>query len=293
MTSNNFLDKNSEKSLVVQRYFDIDMRYKHAENNNEIGRLRQQLTVVVTARFGLCSPTLIASLYSISKRQALEHLNKLVKQQLLICIISHRSVDGRIYICDSHGAKFAEEFTKIPVHFRRHTPAEKGVNQNTIMHDLMNAHILLSMMQETSRKQPELNIYLGLMTEREFKRQMTKADTRIVDGLLLEKSEGADCIIAIELENSFKTKAQRSAILLRYLEAIKARFYDKVFLISQSHDILNDIKRFHTQLFDELIEVRSSKTKQPLMSTCDVQILKQAIIYRTKYCDELTNMFYR
>lgn len=83
------------------------------------------------------------------------------------------------------GSKFAEEFTKIPVHFRRHTPAEKGVNQNTIMHDLMSAHILLRMMQETSRKQPKLNIYQGLMTEREFKRQMTKADTRIVDGLLL------------------------------------------------------------------------------------------------------------
>lgn len=293
MTSNNFLDKNSEMSLVVQRYFDIDMRYKHAENNNEIGRLRQQMTVVVTARIGLCSPTLIASLYSISKRQALEHLNKLVKQQLLICIISHRSLDGRIYVCDASGAKFAEELINIPVHFRRHTPAEKGVNQNTIMHDLMNAHILLSMMHETSRKQPELNIYRGLMTEREFKRNMSKADTRIVDGLLLEKSDQGDCIIAIELENSFKNKAQRSVILLRYLEAIKAGFYEKVFLISQSKDILDDIKRFHTQLFIELTEVRSSKTKQPLLRPQDVELLKQAIVYRTKYCDELTEIFYR
>lgn len=64
-------------------------------------------------------------------------------------------------------------------------------------------------------------------------------------------------------------------------------------MISQSKDILDDIKRFHNQLFIELTEVRSSKTKQPLMSVSDVQLLKKAIVYRTKYCDELTEMFYR
>ncbi|MGO4891573.1 hypothetical protein [Flavobacterium sp. W21_SRS_FM6] len=293
MTSKSNTLMSNDWASTYDRYFKILMRREFGNNNNEIGRSRLILTVLLAARFGLTSPTVIANLYKISRRQSLEHLNKLVKRNLLILVETHRSTDGRIYICDNDGAKFAEQMVGISIPFRRFNPPEAGVNQNSIMHDLMNSHILMRLMHETARHDPKLFRYNGFMTEREFKRQLTRADTRIVDGLIVEKTGEGDHIIAVEIENSFKTKAQRSTILLRYLEAIKAGFYEKVFLISQSKKILDDIKRFHTQLFDELTEVRSAKTKQPLMSVSDVQLLKQTIVYRTKYCDELTEMFYR
>tara|TARA_R110001583_G_scaffold185897_1_gene346248 strand:- start:8674 stop:9555 length:882 start_codon:yes stop_codon:yes gene_type:complete len=292
MNTDRISSGNTNWSAVFQRYFELNTRYNSGRNNNEKGRARLNTTVLIAARFGLVSPTIVAQLYRMSKRQALEHLNKLVKRKLLILVETHRSIDGRIYICDYTGAQFAEEMTGLPIPFRRFNPPERGVNQNTIMHDLMNVHIMLRMLHEPLRADPEYYNYSGLMTEREFKRQMHLADTRIVDGLILESREDGDYIIAIEIENSFKTKAQRSAILLRYLAALKANIYDKVFLISQSHDILNDIKRLHEQLLSELTEVRSKKTKHPLMSADDAGLLKHAIVYRTKYCDELREIFY-
>lgn len=277
---------------IAQRYFNIAMRYDGGENNNEIGRARLIMTIIIVARFGLTSPTVISHLYRMSHRQALEHLNKLVKHDYLILIETHRSPDGRIYICNADGARYAEELTGIPVYFKRFTPASRGVNQSTIMHDLMNSHILLRMMHETSRYDPEYYAYSGMMSEKEFKRQMTKADTRIVDGLILENTAEGEVTIAVEIENSFKTKASRGTILCRYLTAIKSDFYEKVFLISQSQQIIDDIKRLNSQLLEELTHVRSKKTRDLLMTTQDAELLRHSIIYRTKYCAELTELFY-
>ncbi|GAC23504.1 hypothetical protein GMES_1205 [Paraglaciecola mesophila KMM 241] len=283
---------NTNWNTQFQRYFDIAIRYEGGVNNNQIGKARLNITVLLTARFGLTSPTIISALYQISKRQALEHLNKLVKRKLLILVETHRSMDGRIYIVDFSGAKFAQELMAMPVPFRRFSPPERGVNQNTIMHDLMNTYILLKMAHEVSRATPEHYVYGGLMTEREFKKLMTQTDTRTVDGLILEQIQEGNCIVAIEIENSFKTKAQRSSILLRYLSALKANIYGKVFMISQSYEILDDIRRLHSQLYTELTQVRSQQTKQPLMTSRDADLLEGAIVYRTKYCDELRQLFY-
>ena len=283
---------NTNWNTQFQRYFDIAIRYEGGVNNNQIGKARLNITVLLTARFGLTSPTIISALYQISKRQALEHLNKLVKRKLLMLVETHRSMDGRIYIADFSGAKFAQELMAMPVPFRRFNPPERGVNQNTIMHDLMNTYILLKMAHEVSRATHEHYVYGGLMTEREFKKVMTQADTRTVDGLILERTREGDCIVAIEIENSFKTKAQRSSILLRYLSALKANIYGKVFMISQSYEILDDIRRLHSQLYTELTQVRSQQTKQPLMTSRDADLLEGAIVYRTKYCDELRQLFY-
>ncbi|WP_252732742.1 hypothetical protein [Paraglaciecola chathamensis] len=283
---------NTNWNTQFERYFDIAIRYEGGVNNNQIGKARLNMTVLLTARFGLTSPTIISALYQISKRQALEHLNKLVKRKLLILVETHRSMDGRIYIVDFSGAKFAQELMALPVPFRRFNPPERGVNQNTIMHDLMNTYILLKMAHEVSRVEPGRYAYGGLMTEREFKKLMTQADTRTVDGLILEQTQEGNCIVAIEIENSFKTKAQRSSILLRYLSALKANIYSKVFMISQSYEILDDIRRLHSQLYTELTQVRSQQTKQPLMTSRDADLLEGAIVYRTKYCDELRQLFY-
>ncbi|GAA6184917.1 hypothetical protein [Aliiglaciecola sp. NS0011-25] len=278
---------------IMARYFAINMRYHAGQSNHEMGQARRELTTVIVARFGLTSPTVLSHLYRISYRQALEHLNKLVKQGLLILVITHRSVDGRIYICDADGAKYAEELTGLPVYFRRITPPERGVNMNSVMHDLMNSFVLLKMMTESSRFDEGYYAYNGMVTEKECKRMMKRSDFRIVDGLLQEVTEHGSSRIAIEIENSFKNKTQRSVILLKYLAGMNAGVYDKVFLVSQSQAIFADIKRLHEQLLDELTEVKDKKTGLPLLTVDDAQRLKHSIIFRTKYCDELTDIFYR
>ncbi|MDO6693834.1 hypothetical protein Q4574_11090 [Aliiglaciecola sp. 3_MG-2023] len=277
---------------AMGRYFNIDMRYQPMQSNNEIGRARQAMTTLIVARFGLTSPSVVSHLYRISHRQALEHLNKLVKQGLLIMVNTHRSVDGCIYICDASGAKYAEELTGIPVYFRRITPPERGVNLNTVMHDLMNSHVLLTMMREAARHDQGYYAYRGMVTEKECKRLFKNTDSRIVDGLLLEVTDTGTSTIALEVENSFKNKAQRSTILRKYVAALRAGIYDKVFLVTQSEDIFADIKRLHEQLFVELPQIKDKKTRQPILTQADADLLRRSIIFRTKYCDELTKIFY-
>ena len=292
MNTSNNTNSDTDRNLIMQRYFNMHMRYEGGDTNNQIGQARRKTTVLVVARFGLTSPTVIAQLYGISYRQALEHLNKLVKQNLLLLITTHRSVDGRIYICDADGAKFAEELMSIPVYFRRVSPAERGVNLNAVMHDLILSHILLSMMHEPSRFDDAYYAYQGLMSEKEFKRLFKNTDNRIVDGLILENTTDGLIKIGIEVECSFKNKAQRSVILLKYIAAIKAGVYQKVFLISQSQQIFDDIRRLNTQLLQELTQVIDKKNRKPFLTENDADILKSSIIFRTKYCRELTELFY-
>lgn len=290
--SQNCDDITKSQSEIFERYFNIAMWYEGGHNNTEIGKARFNLTLLIAARFGLTSPRVIAHLYDISLRQAREHLNKLVARKLLIKIDNHRSVDGRVYVCDRQGAKIAEEKMCIPVPFKRWKRPEEGLNQLTISHDLINSLVILRMLHESSRITSDCYAFNGFMSEPEFKRHMTSTNTRIVDGLLSEPFDNGNNIIALEIENSFKNKKMRSAILLRYLEGLKAGIYDKVFFVSQRLNILNDIKRLHTQLLEELTEVRNKKTGLPYLTHEDAELLRQSLVYRTKYCDELTAIFY-
>ena len=101
-----------------QRYFDVDMQYRHGSNNQQIGKSRREYTLKIVGRFGMTIPLIIAWLYGMSKAQALVHLNKLVQQELLELVPTHRSPDERVYILSRSGAIYAEELTGMPIYFR-------------------------------------------------------------------------------------------------------------------------------------------------------------------------------
>lgn len=286
---NQVVFSSGEKAEQYLPYLFMPMRYFPGTNNNQIGKTRRALTMKLVARFGLTSPTIIARLYGVPHRLALDHLNNLVSEKLLSLVITHRSLDGRVYVLDYAGAKYAEELLSVAVFFRAGEPSLR-VNQNCIMHDLMMQYILLKGVHRQTKEGADNPLWYSYVTEPEFKRLFKSNDVRNVDGIALEP-DGA--VAAIEVEHSFKTKASRQTILLKWLYGLKSGYYNKIMLFSQSRQIFSDIKRLHEQLFDELPTRFDKKSRKQILSLSDVETLKQAIVYRTIICDELTEVFYR
>ncbi|MBQ0713531.1 MAG: hypothetical protein KBT53_11275 [Porticoccus sp.] len=282
------LDTSGKEGSQYQPYLSIPMRYQQGANNNQIGKARRVLTMKLVARFGLTSPTIVAWLYGIPQRLALEHLNKLVSEQLLSLVITHRSMDGRVYVLDYAGAKYAEELLSVAVYFRAGEPSLR-VNKNTIMHDLMMQYVQLKGLHNRAKDNVDKPFWYSFVTEPEFKRLFKSDDVRNVDGIALEPD---GTIAAIEIEHSFKTKAARQTILLKWLYGLKHGYYDKVMLFSQSLQIFNDIKRLHSQLLDEMPSRFDKKTKLAMLSIEDAELLRGKVVYRTVLCKELSDVFY-
>uniref|UniRef100_UPI003B59F11D hypothetical protein n=1 Tax=Shewanella gaetbuli TaxID=220752 RepID=UPI003B59F11D len=284
------VDEAGDEVEKFQPYLLMPMRYFSGVNNNQIGKARRELTIKIVARFGLTSPTIIAWLYGISQRQAIEHLNKLVKEKLLNVVVTHRSLDNRVYVLDYAGAKYAEELLSVAVYFRSGDNPSLRVNLNTVMHDLIMEYILLRGVHNVDKEGNDKSYWHTFVTEPEFKRLFKSTDVRNVDGIALEPN---GVITAIEIEHSFKTKAARQTILLKWLYGLSHGYYDKVMLFSQSQQVFNDIKRLHNQLFEEMSTRVDKKTRQPLLRASDVDVLQSRIIYRTVFCHELDEMFYQ
>ena len=271
------------------RYLSVDMFYRPGANNLVTGLNRRKLTSIIAVRFGIISPTLVSWLYQTSRHHALEHLNKLVKEGLLLLVKTHRSNDGRIYVPTYSAAKYTEQLTGIQTYFRSKANPQLSFNHNTVMHDLINAFVLMRGIHNWQTDENYSPFWQGFVTEKEFKR-ITNKDVRNIDGLVQE-SDGA--LVAIEVEHSFKNKTARRQILLKYLSAIKAGYYSKVFLVSHSLDILNDAKRLNNQIIDELTPTSQSKYKKEYLSDEDAALLQTNIIYRTKFCNEINELFYQ
>ncbi|MGS0827994.1 hypothetical protein ACVBIO_19610 [Shewanella sp. 0m-8] len=278
----------AEAGRLYQPYISMPMHYKIGTSNNQIGKDRRVLTMKIVTRFGLTSPAIIGWLYGIPHRLALEHLNKLVSEKLLSLVITHRSIDGRVYVIDYTGAKYAEELLSVAVYFRAGEPSLR-VNQNTVMHDLIMQYVLLKGVHNQTKDKVAKPYWYSFVTEPEFKRLFKSNDVRNVDGIAIEP-DGA--VAAIEIEHSFKTKAARQTILLKWLYGLQHGYYDKVMLFSQSLQIFNDIKRLHSQLYEEMPTRFDKKTRQVLLSQEDAELLKARIVHRTVLCEELTKTFY-
>ncbi|WP_237162666.1 hypothetical protein [Shewanella halifaxensis] len=286
---NQAIAKAGEEGRLYQPYISMPMHYQQGLSNIQIGKDRRVLTMKIVTRFGLTSPTIICWLYGIPHRLALEHLNKLVSEKLLSLVTTHRSVDGRVYVLDYAGAKYAEELLSVAVYFRAGEPSLR-VNQNTIMHDLMMQYVLLKGVHNQTKDKIAKPYWYSFVTEPEFKRLFKSNEVRNVDGIAIEPD---GTIAAIEIEHSFKTKVARQTILLKWLYGLKHGYYDKVMLFSQSLQIFNDIKRLHNQLYEEMPTRFDKKTRQVLLSHEDAVLLKAKIVHRTVLCEELTNRFYR
>jgi hypothetical protein len=291
-TSDSQSGGNMTNNEHVQRHQNTDMLYQPGRNNNETGKARRKMTVKICAKFNIVDPTIISWLYGLPHRLALEHLNKLVDgDELLTCIQTIRAPRGRVYVLNHNGAKYAEELLCMSVPFRKSVEPSRQVNQNNIMHDLMNTFICLRGLHECDRNGTHTPLWDGIVSESEFKRIYRASSVRNVDGLVRE-TDDAGTIAACEIEGSFKPKGTRQTILLKYLDSLKQGHYQKVFMFSQSQDILKDAKRFHDQLLEELTMSHDKKTRKPFISKEDAELLQRSIIYRTKFCNELQQMFY-
>ena len=278
------------KNETIERYLNINMHYQAGRNNNETGKQRRNLTIKVCARFNMIDPVLVQWLYGIPHHLALLHLNKLVERdKLLICVKTIRAPTGCIYVLNHNGANYATELLSLSIPFKKTKEPSRQVNQNSIMHDLMNAFICLRGLHEYNGNGIHSPLWKSMVSEKEFKRIFTESSIRNVDGLITECNENGT-IAAIEIENSYKN--YRQSILLKYLDSLKEGHYQKVFLFSQSLEILKDIKRVHSRLFEELTTAYNKKTRQPFITEADANLLRSAIVYRTKFCDELQNLFY-
>jgi hypothetical protein len=266
------------------------MQYDLDVSNRYTGINRIETTVKYIARFGVICPRFITWIYGIRRPLALEHLNKLIKAELVSCVQTHRSPDGRAFVLTHNGAKYAEELLSQQIYFRSQGNAELLINQNTLMHDLICQFVIARGIQNKNCEGYPSPLWTGFITEREFKRIYKDNSVRNVDGLVIEPD---GMVAAIEIEHSFKNKAARQTILQKYAQSIRQGVYQKIFLFSQDQRIFDDIKRLHEQLFCELPNRYDKKTKQPILSETDVERLKSAIVYRTKFCEEITNIFYK
>lgn len=275
----------------THRLLNIDMTYLSGRNNNETGKIRRESTIKICARFNLIDPVIASWLYDIPHRLALEHLNKLVnKEKLLICIQTIRAPMCRVYVLSSQGAQYAEELLHLPIPFRKTAEPSRQINQNNIMHDLINAFCCLRGLHNYDAKGIHKPFWDGMLSEIEFRRlHKFNSQTRVVDGLLREVD---GTIVGCEIEHSFKSKATRQSIILKHLNSLQQQHYHKVFFFSQSKDILNDAKRFNGQLIEELSVAYNKKTGRPFIFKDDVELLKRSLVYRTKFCDEIQSLFY-
>ena len=201
-----------------------------------------------------------------------------------------RVPDGRVYVLTLAGAKLAEELLCQHVPFRSSTNPQLQVNQNTLMHDVILQYVLARGIHNVDGAGNYRPQWTGFISEKEFKRLYPSNTIRNVDGLVIEP-EGACC--AIEIEHSYKPIQIRKNILLKYRDALNDGLYDKVFFISQSLQILQDSKRINNLAVDTLTSFVDRKTDRPLLSDSDRKLLEDRLIYRTKFCEEISSLFYQ
>lgn len=271
------------------KYLRIPMAYEPGVNNNQTGKGRRTFLVLIVTRFGLTCPTIVGWLFGINKRQALELLNKLTKEGLLYCVQTIRSVDGRVYVPTYTCVKFAEEMIGVEVYYRSQSNPSLLINHNNIQHDLILSFLMLKLLGQPHYEET-YKAAVGILSELEFKRLFKSHDIRNVDGII-ETVDGE--LVAIDFEHSFKNVKSRQQILIKYAKALREGYYSKVFLCSQSPDILSDAKRINNLLINDMQHQFDKKTKQPLLSPEDAVILNDAIIYRTKFCDSIYELFYK
>lgn len=277
----------SEKiTLQYPQFFAVDMQYRHGKNNQQIGKSRREYTMKLVGRFGMTSPLIIEWLYGMSRPQALVHLNKLVQQEMLLVVATHRSPDERVYILSRSGAMYAEQLTGLPIYFRSTSKPELRVNLNTLYHDLiMQFIIMLGMPQDLTGNKEGQSIWNGFITDLEIRRLSKTGNWRNVDAIVHEL-DGS--ITAVEMEHSFKQLTTRKNILQQYLKDLNNGYYQKVMLFSQKNEVLSDMKRLNTSITDFLLNTKSAES----ITEEDAATLKKALIYRTKYCGELLKRFY-
>ncbi len=273
-------------------YFNIDMQYRLAPSNIQRSRNKIRFALINAARFGFISALVCEQTWGVTRAKALEFLGKLVTQGYLVLVQTERAADRRIYVLTFKGAQFASEMMRLDVQFRSAKEPITQVNQNAIMHDSVLSFVLNQGINNKTSEGLAKPLWTSFLTEMEFKRLYPSATVKNVDGLVLLPTGE---VSAVELEASFKRKAQHEATLLKLKDALisDSPLYDKVFIITCSERINADTQRFYEQLLKELPNRIDRKTKQPLLAQRDAALLRERIIFRTKFIAAIERIFYR
>ena len=278
-------------SNVYQPYFDIDMHYKTFKNRRQQGQVKLEWTIKHAMRFGFVSAIVCAEVWQTSRAKTLEFLNKLVGMGLLQAAKTIRAADGRIYVLTYAGAQYARELTQIDFPFRSTSEPIQQVNQNSIMHDSILSFVLALGIQNSNTDGTPNPLWKAYLTELEFKRLFPSNNVKNVDALVLLNNNE---VAAVEIEHSFKRKQQHEQSILKFKSALfgEQKLYDKVFLIVASTKIQQDTQRFYKQLLDEMPTRYDKKTKLPLLTEREAEVLIEQIIVRTKFINLVNDKFY-
>ena len=263
-------------------YFNIDMQYQPAPSNIQRSRNKIRFALINAARFGFISALVCEQTWGVTRAKALEFLGKLVTQGYLVLVQTERAADRRIYVLTFKGAQFASEMMRLDVQFRSAKEPITQVNQNAIMHDSVLSFVLNQGINNKTSEGLAKPLWTSFLTEMEFKRLYPTSTVKNVDGLVrLPTGE----VAAVELEASFKRKSQHETTLLKLKDSLisESPLYDKVFIISCSERINADTQRFYEQLLDELPDRTDRKTKEPILTRHDAALLRERIIFRTKF----------
>ncbi|NKX19326.1 hypothetical protein HGG66_03150 [Alteromonadaceae bacterium A_SAG3] len=273
-------------------YFNIDMQYQLARSNIQRSRNKTRFALINAARFGFISALVCEQIWGVTRAKALEFLGKLVSQEYLALVQTERAADRRIYVLTYKGAQFASEMMRLDVPFRSAKEPITQVNQNAIMHDSVLSFVLNEGINNKTSEGLAKPLWASFLTEMEFKRLYPSTTVKNVDGLVLLKTGE---VAAVELEASFKRKTQHETTLIKLKDSLinDSPLYDKVFIITCSERINADTQRFYEQLLEELPNRFDRKTKQPLLTLHDAALLRDKIIFRTKFIAPIEQTFYR
>lgn len=274
-----------------QRYFEIDMSYeKEGLSDRQIGRRKIEICMLLAGRFGFVSPLVLEHTFALQRTKVLQLLNRLVGQRLLKKVTTPRARDGVIYVLTHAGAQYASDLMQVDVYFRSTRDGFQGINQSAIFHDSILQFVLMAGIQNRDANGHPRALWKSFITEKEFRR-LYNDNTKHVDGLVISPDNS---VSALEIENSYKTKAQRKATLLKLNQHLTQpnKLFDLVFYVCSSDKVLSDLKRFNNQLLEELPELYSKKIRGYELSQEQANMLEEKLIYRTKLTQVITQTFY-
>ena len=245
-----------------------------------------------SARIGFVSPIVCGEVWQTQRHKTLAFLNKMVSDGLLLSASTSRITDGRIYVPTYAGANYAKELMRLDFPFRSTAEPIQQVNQNAIMHDAILSYVLTAGIQNCDANGNHKPLWKAVVTETEFKRLYPSNKVKNVDAVVLLNNGK---VAAVEIEHSYKRKEQHEASILKFKSAMFdiPKLYDQVFLVLASKKIHSDTKRFYEQLLEEMPNRVNKKTKQPMLTLAEAEYLKENIIFRTKFIEDINRIFYK
>ncbi|RYV01139.1 hypothetical protein SOPP22_16415 [Shewanella sp. OPT22] len=246
------------------------------DNSYNNGKARDQSVIMITARFGLSSKTVIQDVLELSREAVNKLINKMKKRSLLLTQTTFGNTDNQFFILTSEGIRRAEYLLGTELQLKADL---SKVNERNLVHDLCTQLVMLDLI-----KSQQID---SMVTERELRLCLDHKgnDQRIVDGLVRKKQQW----IAVEMETGNSKNKQRQQvrkpILDKYLQQINLDngMYQRVELYSHRHRFLTQIEKANKQL----IEMPSNN-----FTVAQKELVITRLNYKAAQCSKLFELLY-